>query len=153
MWPNWAKNRHFGKHLKWFGNIVRVYLVFGTILKDLWHILFAFGLISIVVTGHIMKNKFAIWSHWLLTSRKPESWSHEKGDFQLMPSCFHCWIGSQTYRQRILSWFVRGSITARMTSCLDSAGLLMLKEKQIYLFGQIQTSQTRGQPYNDTSPY
>ena len=35
----------------------------------------------------------------------------------------------------------------------DSAALLMLNEQQIYLFGQMQTSQTWGQPYNDTSPY
>ena len=30
---------------------------------------------------------------------------------------------------------------------------LMLNEQQFYLLGQIQTSQTRGQPYSDTSPY
>ena len=35
---------------------MRVYLVFGTILKALWQILFAFGLISIVVNNHIMKK-------------------------------------------------------------------------------------------------
>ena len=28
----------------------------------------------------------------------------------------------------------------------------MLNEQQIYLFGQIQTSQTGGQQYSDTSP-
>ena len=37
--------------------------------------------------------------------------------------------------------------------CLDSAALLMLNEQQIYLFGQIQTSQTGYQLYSDTSPY
>ena len=31
--------------------------------------------------------------------------------------------------------------------CLDSATLFMLNEQQFYLFGQIQTSQTGGQPY------
>ena len=36
--------------------------------------------------------------------------------------------------------------------CDLAAALLMLKEQQIYLFGQIQTSQTGGQPYSDTSP-
>ena len=30
---------------------------------------------------------------------------------------------------------------------------LMLNEQQFYLFGQIQTSQTGGQPYSDTFPY
>ena len=42
-----------------------------------------------------------------------------------------------------------------MTSCLfcsDSAGLIMLNEQQFYLVGLIQTSQTGGQPYSDTSP-
>ena len=29
----------------------------------------------------------------------------------------------------------------------------MLNEQQIYLFGQIQTSQTGGKPYSDTTPY
>ena len=36
---------------------------------------------------------------------------------------------------------------------LDSAALFILNEQQFYLFGQIQTSQTGGQPYIDTSPY
>ena len=43
----------------------------------------------------------------------------------------------------------------RLTSffiCLDLADLVILNEQQIYLFGQIQTSQTGGQPYSDTSP-
>ena len=29
----------------------------------------------------------------------------------------------------------------------------MINQQQIYLFGQIQTSQTGGQPYSDSSPY
>ena len=36
--------------------------------------------------------------------------------------------------------------------CLDSAALLMLNEEPLYLFGQIQTSQTGGQLYSDTFP-
>ena len=36
--------------------------------------------------------------------------------------------------------------------CLDSAALGMLNEQPVLLFGQIQTSQTRGQPYSDSSP-
>jgi len=46
--------------------------------------------------------------------------------------------------------YLRGSITVHPTSCL--AALLMLNEQQFNLFGQIQTSQTGGQPYSDTSP-
>ena len=44
----------------------------------------------------------------------------------------------------------------QLTSCLtglDSAALLMFNQQQIYLFGQIKTSQTRGQPSSDTFPY
>ena len=44
---------------------------------------------------------------------------------------------------------VGGRITVLLTSslfCLDSAALLLLNEPQIYLFGQIQTSQTGGRP-------
>ena len=37
--------------------------------------------------------------------------------------------------------------------CLDSAALLILNEQQFYLFGQFQTSPTRGQPYGDASQY
>ena len=57
---------------------------------------------------------------------------------------------------RTLAYFVSGSITVWLTSCLsglDSAALLMLNQQQIYLFGQIKSSQTGGQQYSDTSPY
>ena len=38
---------------------------------------------------------------------------------------------------------------------IESVGLalLMFNQQQIYLFSQIQTSQTEGQPYSDTSPH
>ena len=51
---------------------------------------------------------------------------------------------------------LRGSIPVWWTSCLyclDSAALQMLNEQQFYLFSQIQTSQTGGHLYTDTSPY
>ena len=57
--------------------------------------------------------------------------------------------------ERILAYYVRGSIAVRLTSCftcLDSAALFMLNWKWINLFGRIQTSQTGYQPYSDTSP-
>ena len=49
---------------------------------------------------------------------------------------------------------LRGSITVRLTKlCLDSAALLMLNEQQqLFLFSQIQTSQTGCQPYSDLPP-
>ena len=58
--------------------------------------------------------------------------------------------------QRTLTDSVRGSITVQLTSSLnglDSVALLMVNLQQIYLFDQIQTSQTGGQPYSYASPY
>ena len=48
---------------------------------------------------------------------------------------------------------VSGSIIERLTclASLDSAALLTFKYQQLYLFGLIQTSQTGGQAYSDTS--
>ena len=59
-------------------------------------------------------------------------------------------------KQRTLTHFKRRRIPVWQTSCLtglDSAALLMLNQQQIYLFGQIKSSQTGGQQYSDTSPY
>ena len=56
----------------------------------------------------------------------------------------------------ILSYFIRVSLTVQLTFysiSFYSAVFIMLNEQQIYLFGQIQTSQTVGQLYSDTSPY
>ena len=50
----------------------------------------------------------------------------------------------------------RRSITVRLTMflfCLELAALLLWNKQQFYLFGQIETSQTGGQPYSDASPY
>ena len=58
--------------------------------------------------------------------------------------------------KKTLTYFGRGSITVQLTTCLtgqDSAALVMLNQIEIYNFGQIQTSQTGGQLYSDTSPY
>ena len=60
------------------------------------------------------------------------------------------------YRQRTLTYFIRGSITVQLTSFLtgyDSAALFGFNSQHIYLFGQIKTSQTGGQLYSDTSPF
>ena len=50
-------------------------------------------------------------------------------------------------------YYVWGSITVGLTSCficLDSAAFIMLNWQQLYLCGQIQTSQTGGQSYSET---
>ena len=49
---------------------------------------------------------------------------------------------------------LRGSITVQLIClfCLVSAASLMLNYHQLCLFSQIQTCQTGGQPYIDTSP-
>ena len=59
------------------------------------------------------------------------------------------WINQLTYsviREHKLKWKYH---------CIADIlfGLFILNYQQIYLFGQIQTSQTGGQLYNDTSPY
>ena len=49
-------------------------------------------------------------------------------------------------RQRTLIYFVRGSITVLLTSCLtglDSVSLLMFNQQKINLFDQIETGLTR----------
>ena len=58
--------------------------------------------------------------------------------------------------QRVFTYFVRGSITVRLTicfTCSDSSALLLLIEQHINLIGWIHTSETGGQPYCDTFPY
>ena len=58
--------------------------------------------------------------------------------------------------QKTLTYFIRGSITVQLTSCLfclDLAALLLLNFKHIHLFGSIQTSQTGGQHTVIRFPY
>ena len=57
--------------------------------------------------------------------------------------------------QRTLTYFIRGSIIAWLTSCLtglDSTKLVNLYQIQHKQSRWILTSETGGQPYNDTSP-
>ena len=64
--------------------------------------------------------------------------------------------GYYSIQRTLTYYFLRGSITVQLTSFLtglDSAALLILNKIQIYKFGWIQTSQTGGQLYSDTSPY
>ena len=65
----------------------------------------------------------------------------------------------QTHTSNTVMWIslnLRGSITVWLTSCLlssDLAAFYMSNEQLFYLFGQIQSSQTGGQPYGGTYPY
>ena len=58
--------------------------------------------------------------------------------------------------KRTFTYFVRGRITVRLTSCLtgldlaEQLNMLLMKYKQ---GSWIQIRQTGGQPYSDTSPY
>ena len=64
-------------------------------------------------------------------------------------------LGSVYWRVDSENTNIKGNTTVRSTSCLFclvSAALFMLNEQQFYPFGQIQTGQTGGQPYKDTSP-
>ena len=57
--------------------------------------------------------------------------------------------------KRTLTYFIRGSITEWLASCmtgLDSAALLMINQQQIYLFSQNQTSHIGDHTYSGTSP-
>ena len=57
VWPDLAKFHHFGKYLKIFGNIFKVYLVLGKVFNSLCHNLYAFGQILIAVNGKILKTQ------------------------------------------------------------------------------------------------
>ena len=63
---------------------------------------------------------------------------------------------TRSAEQRTLTYFIRGSITARLTSCLT--GLALTKLVHVYLIQHKQSSwilisQTGGQLFRDTSPY
>ena len=91
--------------------------------------------------------------------------SHETDrgcDSEIFPPCLspyphylHSQIHFDNLKQRTLTYFITGSIPVWLT-CLtgfDPAALLMFNQKQIYLFGEIQFSQTGGRLYSDNSPY
>ena len=69
MWPDLAKNCFFCHILTAFGYFRNLHLLSGISVYLLWHIFYAFGKIFIDVTGQILKNNLAIWSHW---SRAPD---------------------------------------------------------------------------------
>ena len=56
VWPYLLKNRHFGQILKVFGNIWNLHFALVKLLNLLMQIF-------IGVSGQILKNNFAIWSH------------------------------------------------------------------------------------------
>ena len=64
VWPDFAKFHHFGKYLKVFGNIFKVYLVLGIDLKSLWHNLYAFVQIFIAINGQILKTQSGHTDRW-----------------------------------------------------------------------------------------
>ena len=52
-----------GHNINILGNFLRVYLVFGILLKLIWQILNAIGQIFIDVNGQKLKKNLTIWSH------------------------------------------------------------------------------------------
>ena len=58
MWPDRAKFHHFGKYLKFFGDIFKVYLVLGNVSNLLSQNLFAVGQIFITEKGQVLKTQF-----------------------------------------------------------------------------------------------
>ena len=64
VWPDLAKFHCFGKYLKIFGNISKVYLVLDKVFNSLWHNLYAFEQISLLKMAKYWKHNLVIWSHW-----------------------------------------------------------------------------------------
>ena len=66
------------------------------------------------------------------------------------------WLGDLCRDLCIRELSLKGRcITVQLSSCLvcsELPALLMLNEHRFYLVGQVQTSQTGGQPYSDTFP-
>ena len=58
MWPDLVQFHHFGKYLKIFGYIFKVYLVLGKVFNLLLHNLYAIGHIFIAENGQILKTQF-----------------------------------------------------------------------------------------------
>ena len=92
-------------------------------------------------------------SFWLLLH---ENWSSRT--FKNRPIWSHCRLltsRERGLRHRTLTYFVRGSITVQLTSCLigldlaKQVSMLLIQHKQS---SWIQTSQAGGQSYSDTSP-
>ena len=88
VWPDLAQFLHFGKYLKIFGNILRVYLVFGKVLNSLWHNLYA-G--AIAVNGQILKTQ----SSHLITLAIA---------FKISWICFSLWKNSLFYLMQNCVW-------------------------------------------------
>ena len=74
------------------------------------------------------KRKLSHQVFYNFSRRLPGGYVQRQNTHLLCNGKYHCFIG------------------------LDSAALLLLNWEHIYLFGQIQVSQTGGQPYSDTSP-
>ena len=72
MLPDLAKFCHFGKKIKDYGNLSRVYLVFSKMLSLLWQICNCVGLIFIVGNGQILKDNLTVWSHCSLSKEVAE---------------------------------------------------------------------------------
>ena len=56
VWPDLAKFHRFGKYLKIFGNLLKVYLVLGKVFNSLWCNLYAFGQISLLKMAKYWKH-------------------------------------------------------------------------------------------------
>ena len=59
----WRKFATFAKFLKVFGNFQNLHLASDMRWNLLWQIFYANGRIFIGLSGQILKNSFAIWSH------------------------------------------------------------------------------------------
>ena len=89
VWSDLAKFRKFSKNFEIFGNISKVYLIFGKVVNPLWDFMSAFGQNFIVVNGQILKKKQS--SHWVTLAATQVSW--------LSCCCWYCTAHTQIEKQ------------------------------------------------------
>ena len=81
--PDLAKFHLFGKHLKIFGKLFKVYFVLGKVFNSFWHNLYALGQIFFAVNGQILKAQ----SVHLVTLRPIEINLCSSSDLASMQKC------------------------------------------------------------------
>ena len=84
VWPDLAKFHHFGKYLKIFGNIFKVYLVLGNVFNSIWQYLYAIGHIFIT------ENEWPIIEDTIWSSGHT---AHESPILKELKSCMSLRLG------------------------------------------------------------
>ena len=69
-----GKFHHFGKTLKVFGYLLKVYFALGKILNLIGQIYITLDKFSLMLMGIYWKDNLAIWSHWQWVTHQPISY-------------------------------------------------------------------------------